>query len=467
LTLARKPLPLGGYGNIRLYGRANGRWTPKSKIPAGTRLGQWRAITNYRGHDGITRPVERSGTSIGDATDRLREHLTNLNGARGVATVMAAGSGEASDATTITSADSYLRTLLPQLPLDRPLTKNSRVIEGVPAYLSRIKEECAATSVDRYVSVLRTHVVPGVGQLLFVECTVPQLQQFDSALLSHQRAKKGSKPRKLSPHARRSVREVLRGLMQVAVEAEILQHNPVTSMRKIRGGSQTPAKAIPVETLPAFFAAVDSDERAARNDLPDIIRALFGLGTRIGETLALTWRYVNLTDKPVRRTVFKGTPNEQTRVIPPHYVWVNATISEPRGLPRRRSPVKTRRSNRVIPLPDFLYLTLSLRKPADAHVDEPVFLNPGPILWRSPHLVGEQLRTMRKRIDMPDFKSHAGRKTASTVLYDSGFRDSDLSDQFGHASGDFTRINYVEPAPAKREAAIVLDQAFSGGLAQT
>jgi integrase len=460
--MARKPLPLGTYGNIRLYGRVDGTWTPKSKIPAGTRLAQWRAITNYRALDGVTRLVERSGTSINDATNRLREHLTDLNAARTVAAVL--DDSDSSDPRVITSADRYLRALLPELNLGRPLTMNSRVVEGVPAYLGRLKDECALKSIDRYVSALRTHVIPNIGQLLYTECTVTRLQQLDAGLVSKRHSKKGSKakPKKLSPNSRRSVREVVRGLMQVAVEAEILQHNPVASMRKIRGRSENPAKALPAETLPAFFAKIDSDERAVMNDLPDLIRCLFGFGSRIGETVALTWRYVNLTDKPVRRTVFKGTPDEQSRVIPPHYVWFNATISEPVGMSAQRTPSKTKRSNRVVAIPDFLYLMLGLRKSADAHLDEPVFLNPGSGDWRSPNRVGELLRALRKRIDMPDFKSHAGRKTASTVLYDNGFRDSDLSDQFGHASGDFTRSNYVEPAPAKREAAVVLDRVLSG-----
>jgi integrase len=463
--MPRKPLPLGAHGDIRLYGRVDGRWVPKAEIPKGARLRNWRAITNYRGHDGVTRQVERSGTSGTDATDNLRKHLTEKNAARAVVAVANSGSDDVDSG----SVDRYLLTLLPQLTVDAPLSATSRVIDAVPAYLAYIKDDCAATTCDRYVSVLRTHVVPRLGQLLFTECTVPQLNQFESELLSqrHHRAgpgKKKPKPAKLAPKTRGVVREVVRGLLQIAVEAGILDHNPITSMRRIRGGAQNPAKAIDALAVPEFFARLDADKHASTADLPAIIRALFGLGCRIGEVLALCWEYVNLDDTPVERTVFAGTPHEKTRTIPPRSLWINATISDPVGKPPSRTPVKSKRSERIVGIPEFLYLVLSMRKTADGRTGDPVFPNPGPGTWRSPKRVGAAIGTARERIGRPDFKSHAGRKTASTVLYANGFTGDDLADQFGHASGDFTRTNYVTPGSANPEAAVILDRVLSGAV---
>jgi integrase len=462
MTMPRKPLPLGTHGDIRLYGRIEGKWVPRADIPKGVRLNQWRAITNYRGHDGVTRQVERGGVSISDATNRLRKHLTAKNAARSVLTVSAA-----SDGTAATSVDRFLLTLLPHLNRSAELAATSRVIDAVPAYLARIKDECAPTTCDRYVSVLRTHVVPGIGQLTFSECSVPRLQQFDTELVSnrHHRAgpgKKRPKPTKLAPKTRSVVREVVRGLMQIAVDAGVLDHNPVGSMRRIRGGTQTPARAMNAVAVPEFFAKLDADKHARIADLPTIVRTLFGLGCRIGEAMALCWLYVNLSDEPVERVAFAGTPREKVRVIPPRSVWINATISDPVGQPPSRTPVKSKRSDRVVAIPEFLLLALAMRKDASTRDDEPVFLNPGQSLWRSPKRVGAAIGTLRQRIGYPDFKSHAGRKTASTVLYRNGMSVTDLADQFGHASGDFTRSNYVDPGTANPEAAIILDRALSG-----
>jgi integrase len=469
--MARKPLPLGSHGNIRLMGRTDEGWKPKAQIPKGARLAQWRAIANYRGYDGRTRPVQRDGTSGADATNRLREHVAELNSTKS-RFVAAAGSGATfEDLPAVTSADRYLKSLLipvAQIVLDRPLSAASRVLDAVPAYLERIQDECSATTVDRYVTILKTHVVPDIGRLLFIECTVARLQEFDANLVSHQRIKpkpgqRKLAPTKLAPKSRRVVREVVRGLLQIAVEASILDHNPVRSMRRIKGGAVHPSKALPAASLPTFFAKVDTDKDAQAAELPDIFRTLLGLTCRIGEAMALTWRYINLTDKPVTHVAFKGTADEQTRTIPPRYAWINATISEPEGRPAQRTPAKTDRSNRIVPIPDFLYLLLITRKPADAREDDPVFLNPGQGKWRSPRRVRAAIYSLRRRIDMPDLKSHgAGRKTGLTVLYDSGLRDTDLSDQAGHSSGDFTRTNYVEPAPAKAIGATMLDRAFRG-----
>lgn len=466
--MARKPLPLGSHGNIRLMGRTDAGWKPKAQIPRGARLTQWRAIANYRGHDGHTRPIQRDGSSISDATNRLREHITELNASKARFAVASAPGVGAEDLPVVTSADRYLKSLLtpiPQITPGKPITAASRVIDAVPAYLARVKDECTATTLDRYVSALKTHVIPDIGRLLFAECTVARLQEHDTALISHRRIKPKPGQRKPAPtkaaaKTRRIVREVVRGLLQIAVEAGVIDHNPVKSMRRIKGGAQNPAKALPADTLPGFFAKVDADKPARVAELPDVLRTLFGLTCRIGEAMALTWHYTNLTDKPVTRTAFKGTPDEQTRTIPPRYAWINATISEPEGQGVQRTPVKTDRSNRIVPIPEFLYLLLITRKPADARGDDPVFLNPGPGKWRSPKAVGNSIYTLRVRIDMPGFKSHVGRKTGLTVLYDSGLRDSDLSDQAGHASGDFTRSNYVEPAPAKVEGAAMLDRVF-------
>lgn len=464
--MARKPLPLGTHGNIRLYGKLDGRWVPRAKIPKGVRLSQWRAIANYRGNDGATRPVERGGVSITDATNRLRKHLSERNATRAVLSLSPAGDDPAAG---VASVDRYLIALLPQLTMDVPLTATSRLVDTVPVFLARIKEECTPTTCDRYVSVLRTHVVPGIGQLLLTECTVNRLQQFINDLVSNRYHRAGPgktkpKPTKLAPKTRGVVREVVRGLMQVAVETEVLDHNPVASMRRIKGGAQTPARAMNALAVPQFFAKLDTDKQAATADLPTIVRTLFGLGCRIGEAMALAWQYVNLDDQPVERTVFKGTPDEKTRTIPPRSIWINATISDPVGQPPRRTPVKSKRSDRIVSIPEFLYLALTMRKTADIRDDEPVFTNPGPSTWRSPKRVGAAIGTLRQRIGYPDFKSHAGRKTASTVLYNNGFSAHDLADQFGHASGDFTRTNYVAPGVANPAAAVLLDRALSGSV---
>lgn len=425
--MPRKPLPLGTHGEIRLYGLLDGKWVPKASVPKGTRLPKWRAITNYRDLGGDTSQVERTGTSATDATDRLREALSDSK----------------SSHTT--------------------LTATARVEDAVPTYLERIKDDCAPTSYDRYVSALNVHVLPGIGRYLFTECTVSKLQHFDKNLVAKRRGPKSAEgkpapPQKLSPSSRRIVREVVRGLMQVAVEDDVLDHNPVKFTRRITGGPKHAAKAMAADLVPAFFAKLDADARSRRADLPDIIRTLFGTGCRIGEALAMTWRYINFGDEPIQREAF-----DQVRLIPPRSVWINATITEPSGQGVVRSPVKTKKSNRVVGIPEFLYLVLAMRRPADATDDEPVFLNAGIRPWRSPTSVEHSIARMGPRIGYDGWLSHGGRKTAATVLYNAKHDDHEVADQFGHATGDFTRVHYVDGTQVDTQAtAATLDRILSG-----
>ncbi|MGP4018788.1 hypothetical protein ACTWQN_23210 [Saccharopolyspora sp. 5N708] len=54
--------PLGTWGAIRTYGRVDGKWV-QALIPAGAKIDGWRAMTNYRGHDG--RKTFRANRVIG------------------------------------------------------------------------------------------------------------------------------------------------------------------------------------------------------------------------------------------------------------------------------------------------------------------------------------------------------------------------------------------------------------------
>ncbi|WP_370323469.1 tyrosine-type recombinase/integrase [Amycolatopsis sp. WAC 04182] len=228
-------------------------------------------------------------------------------------------------------------------------------------------------------------------------------------------------------------------------------------MRRITGGTRHAAKSMPIAQMPEFFTKLDNDAYSKRSDLPDFIRTLFGLGSRVGETLALTWQYINLSDEPIERTAF-----DEVRTIPPRSLWICATITEPKRQGPTYGPVKTTRSNRIVGIPDFLYLVFVMRKTSDVDETEPVFLCSGTkYQWRRPKAISKAIKLMRKRLDIPDFLSHSGRKTAATVLYRAHHSSHDVADQFGHVDGDFTRTHYVDPGVANPETARTLDRAYS------
>lgn len=401
---ARPPLPLGTWGTIRTYGRVDGRWIPKASITTGAKIDGWRAMTNYRGHDGRTRQVERTGTSEAMARRSLHDTLAK----------------QASRQTT--------------------LSAGSRFKDAATLYLDQIQTRRSDTTYDRYKGRLDKHVLPSIGHLLLRECTVGKLEKF-MVDLEH---------RKVAANTRRGIRTVLSGVMQYAIRNEIVDHNPVRDLSDIEGTAKKPV-AMTAEQLSDFLAKLDTDKAAARADLPDFIRFLFGTGVRFGEALAARWRDLNLTNEPI-------TIDDQQ--IPPRSVWINGNIVAVAGKGLVRHDGKTFKANRVIRLPGYLYTLLLVRKPLDAHENEPVFPS-GTLGWRHPSNMQRSVRRMRERIKYLDFTTHVGRKTVATILDMSGQTAREIADQLGHANPSMTQNVYMGRGVQNPTAAAALHAAYN------
>lgn len=403
IWVARPPLPLGTWGKIRLYARIDGKWVPKTSVPKGARAESWRATTYYRGHDGRTRPIERTGTSEAKASRRLREHLGKLAGQQAT------------------------------------LTSGSRFADAAKAYLDQIQTRRTGTTYDRYVSRLDNHVLPAVGQLLLRECTVGRLERFMNDL-----ERQG-----MPANTRRGIRTVLSGVLQLAVREEVLERNPVRELSDIEGGPAKKPTAMTVEELSDFLAKLDADKVAVRADLPDLVRFLFGSGARIGEALAVRWREVNLTDQPI--TV-------DGEVVPPRAVFISGNIVDVKGKGLVRHEGKTFKAKRIIGLPTYLYTLLLVRKPIGVFDEEPVFPS-GTLGWRHPSNLQRSIRRMRERLGYPTFTTHVGRKTVATVLDMAGQTAREIADQLGHANPSMTQNVYMGRGIANPNAAAALDSA--------
>ncbi|GAA2774223.1 site-specific integrase [Saccharopolyspora taberi] len=409
--MARPPLPLGTWGAIRTYGRIDGQWTPKESIPEGARADSWRAVTNYRGHDGNTRQVERSGSSETKARRSLREALGKQAGQQAT------------------------------------LGAGSRFADAAKLYLEQIQTRRSGTTYDRYKGRLNKHVLPAIGQLLLRECTVSRLEKFMTDL----------ERKKVAANTRRGIRTVLSGVMQYVVlndETGIISRNPVRDLSNIEGAANKPV-AMTADQLSDFLAKLDADETAAKADLPDFIRFVFGTGVRFGEALAVRWRDLNLTDESI--TVYDGTGAQE--VLPPKSVWINGNIVAVSGKGLVRHEGKTFRAKRVIGMPDYLFTLLLVRKPFEAYENEPVFPS-GTLGWRHPSNMQRSVRRMRERIEYPGFKTHIGRKTVATILDMSGQTAREIADQLGHANPSMTQNVYMGRGMQNPGAAAALDAAY-------
>ncbi|MEV0052328.1 site-specific integrase [Saccharopolyspora shandongensis] len=253
MIMVRPPLQLGTWGTIRTYGRVDGKWVPKPEIPPGAKIDSWRAMTQYCGHDGVTRQVERGSSSETKARRSLREALGKLSSQQAA------------------------------------LDSSSHFKDAAALYLDQIQTRRRRTTYDRYKGRLEKHVFPEIGHLLLRECTVNRLEQFMTKLEHDE----------VAANTRRGIRTVLSGVIQYVIrndETGTIKRNPVHDLSDIEGSTKKPV-AMTAEQLRDFLAKLDADKIAKKSDLPDYIRFLFGTGTRFGEALAARWRDLNLTDE--------------------------------------------------------------------------------------------------------------------------------------------------------------------------
>lgn len=245
--MGRPPLPLGTWGRIRRY-----------QVNAHT----WRAMTNYRDYDGVTRPVERFGSTGAKAERRLVEDLRDRARVNG----------------------------------DGEITADTRLREVCSTWFEAFKKQGKATStVDSYDDALRLHVLPAVGALRVRELTVGVADRF----LGTVRDKSG-------PSAAKHAKTVLNGVMGLAVRHEALDHNPMRDVSPIALEAKE-ARSLTLDEVRTLRAGLQADKRAVDRGVPIIVDFMLGTGMRIGEALAVTWEALDLAGATVeiRATVVR------------------------------------------------------------------------------------------------------------------------------------------------------------------
>lgn len=390
----RPPLPIGSHGTIAVY-----------DLGEKARGDRFAAVTRVRDKDGVTRKVERRGPSRTQARNRLQEALRERLGA----------------GTT-------------------KLKSTSRVREAAALYLAKVEAavdggEKSGTTLDAYRTVVDKHIVPRIGELRLHEADVAELQDFMDELAEV-----------IGANARRQVRTVLRGCMQVAVRARAINANPVRELERIEGGGKPPRALTPAERED-LLAKLDSDRYARRADLPDLVRFMLGTGVRIAEALAVRWCDCNLDGELINETLVR-------------LVSINGILVDIRGRGLVRNQGKTAAGVRRLPLPQFVWTMLETRRPEWAGPEDPIFPS-GVRGWRWPNNAHRAWRGARTRAGYDWVTPHVFRKTASTELEREGLTVRQRGDHLGHAQLTTTQNVYTHRGEVHPEAADALDRAYS------
>lgn len=385
------PLPLNSHGSFSVVRMTADGITPE----------KWRARCRWRGKDGRTVPLERWGPTEAAARNKLKKYLRELAGHQSVS-----------------------------------VTATTRLEVVAKIYLENVRKKRKGTTYDTARYWWTGTIEPAIGQLRLRECTVSRLQDFFDELAAEKRLSTGEC---LSPGSLRNIRKVVSGALRVAVKEGVLVHNPVRELDPIEGGSRKQPIAYDPERSVAFFAAIEADRIATRTGLTKILKFIFKTGTRVGEACAVTWRYLNLTDQPVRMV----SPELGEKIIPPWHVWITGNIVRVVGQGILRHTGKTENSTDVVPLPLSLRADLLAERPDNVDLDAPVYPSRTGS-FREPLNVTSSIRALRKRIDgFDDLISHIGRKTFATALDAGGQTGRQVSDALRKRSVVNTQEAYM------------------------
>ncbi len=408
--MARPPLALGHHGSIKAT-RDDGQWVARCRV---------------RDLDGVTRKVERWGSSRAAAQRALQDELRQRRGER-------------------------TELLQPQ----------SRFRDAAALWTAKIAERREDSTADTYRHWLDALVLPQLGALHLPECDVAHLDAFFTRLERARRtatAEDGTTTEKIryAANTRRTIRAIVAGVMQQAVLHRAVASNPVRELERIespKGHRKAPPRGLTPEERRRLLAFVDVDKTAGAADLPDLIRFAIGSGLRIGELCAVRWIDLNLDGIPV------VTENDM-RLVPVVAVRQNVYPVKGKGLSVHGG--KTATALRIVPLPEFVTTRMRARRHDDDTPEWPVFAaagRDGQPTYRWPSNVRRSVRAVREQVGLGWMTPHSWRRTYATILDDEmSLTDRAKADLMGQAK--FLKDTYVSRGELHPDAAVFLDAAL-------
>jgi integrase len=234
--MGRPPLPIGTYGEITV-----------SSAPG--RRGRFRARVRFRDVDGVTRHVERVGTSRTAAVNSLRAALRDRQ----------------------------------WFPADGEITADSTIGAVAAVWLRELDESDRAIRTKiTYRDVWTRHVEPAVGALRLRDARVSRVD----AVIRQLRERSG-------PGTAKHAKVILSGVLGLAVRHDALGANPVRELTPTRTKRTTKPLVLTESSWSGLRAHLAGCAAAGTHDLRDLAEVLSGLGCRIGELLALDWPQVD------------------------------------------------------------------------------------------------------------------------------------------------------------------------------
>lgn len=277
------------------------------------------------------------------------------------------------------------------------------------------KEHIKTRTYSRYQGLITMHIVPALGERNVSELGRREIQEFLAQQSKNGNMRNGEK---LSATSTNMMLSILNLAFEYACDMEYIEENPCVRVRRIKSETKK-VEAFTVEEQRAIESEI------ARNDDRRLhgIRLCLYTGLRIGELLGLTWNDVDLEHGLIKitKTVYREKDESGT--------W-QLCIDTP----------KTKASDRVIPLPE--YITNMLRKDYEIAQTPYVVENKKGerMSIRSYQYIFEKLT---ERAGVRKLNFHALRHTFATRAIECGMDIKTVADIMGHKNASITLNCYA------------------------